>query len=179
MQKKIDLVEASLKTWEVSNQVSVYLIKNISTDLWNKRIPGFPRKTIGMLAIHLHNARCMWIKSIVKEKIKKTLVRIDPYHGTRKEVIIALKGSNEAMLNLLGNCIDNGGQLPSQPPWLNFPNDVMHLLTYFIAHEAHHRGQIIMAARQLDRPLTKEVTTGLWQWNNLTPGPSPGRRGGS
>jgi len=171
MQKKIDLAEALLKTWEISNQVTVFLIKNIPPDLWNKKIPGYPRKTIGMLAIHLHNARCMWLKSIVKQKLNKTLARIDPYRGTRKEVMIALNESNRAMLSLLSNCIDIGGQLPSQPPWLNFPNDVMHLLTYFIAHEGHHRGQIVMAARQLDRPLTRDVSGGLWQWNkrNLNP----------
>jgi len=164
MQKRIDLTEALRKTWEVTNQVSVFLVKNISPDLWNKRIPGYPRKTIGMLAIHLHNARCMWIKSIGKEKFMKTLARIDPYQGTRKEVMVALNQSNEAMLNLLSHCIDNGGQLPSKPPWLNFPSDVIHFLTYFIAHEAHHRGQMIMAARQLHQPFTTDVTTGLWQW---------------
>jgi len=164
MQKKIDLTEALLKTWQVTHQVSVYLIKNIPPDLWNKRIPGYSRKTIGMLAIHLHNARCMWIKSIGKEKLKETPARIVSQQGTRKEVLIALNQSNAAMLNLLSMCIDNGGLLPSKPPWLNFPNDVMHLLTYFIAHEAHHRGQMIMAARQLDRPLTRDVMGGLWQW---------------
>ena len=160
MHPQIDLIEASLNTWKTTHQVSRYLIRNIPPDLWNKRIPGYPRKTIGMLAIHLHNARCMWIKSIAKEK----LTRIDPRQGTRKELIVALNQSHKAMLKLLGDCIAHGGQLISKPPWLNFPNDVMHLLTYFVAHEGHHRGQIIMAARQLDRPFTTDVIAGLWQW---------------
>lgn len=163
MQKIINLTEASLNTWQTTNQVTVYLIKNIPLDLWNKRIPGYSRKTIGTLAIHLHNVRVAWIRSIEKGSSKKTLVRLGP-HATRKEVLIALKQSNAAMLTLLSNCIDNGGQLPSRPLWLNFPNDVMHLLTYFVAHEAHHRGQIIMAARQLNRPLTRVVMGELWQW---------------
>jgi uncharacterized damage-inducible protein DinB len=38
------------------------------------------------------------------------------------------------------------------------------VLTYFVAHEAHHRGQIVMAARQLGYRLPPEVTAGLWQW---------------
>ena len=164
MQKKIDLTEALLRTWEVTHKVSVYLIKNLPPDVWNKRIPGYSRKTIGMLAIHLHNTRCMWIKSIRNEKSRKTLARVGAHLGTRKEVLTALDQSHEAMLNLLGICIDNGGRLPSKAAWLNFPNDVMQLLAYFIAHEAHHRGQMIMAARQLDRPLTRDVMGGLWQW---------------
>jgi DinB family len=82
----------------------------------------------------------------------------------RKEVIEALSRSNQTMLKLLKACIDNGGKLPSTPAWLNFPNDIVHFLAYFIAHEGHHRGQIIMLARQIDRRLPTEVTGGVWQW---------------
>jgi uncharacterized damage-inducible protein DinB len=69
------------------------------------------------------------------------------------------------MLKLLNACIDNGGRLPSRPVWLNFPNDIIHFLSYFVAHEAHHRGQIIQLARLLNHRLPAEVVDGVWQWN--------------
>jgi uncharacterized damage-inducible protein DinB len=40
----------------------------------------------------------------------------------------------------------------------------VHFLSYFVAHEAHHRGQLCMLARQLGHRLPAEVTGGLWQW---------------
>jgi uncharacterized damage-inducible protein DinB len=39
-----------------------------------------------------------------------------------------------------------------------------HFLCYFVAHEAHHRGQLIMLARQLGHRLPRDVENGLWQW---------------
>ena len=69
------------------------------------------------------------------------------------------------MLKLINASLDNGGKLPGTPAWLNFPNDVVHFLAYFVAHEGHHRGQIILLARQLDHRLPASVTNGVWQWN--------------
>jgi uncharacterized damage-inducible protein DinB len=38
------------------------------------------------------------------------------------------------------------------------------VLAYFVAHEAHHRGQIVLVARALGQRLPVAVTGGLWQW---------------
>jgi uncharacterized damage-inducible protein DinB len=48
--------------------------------------------------------------------------------------------------------------------WRNLNLDVGHVLTYFVAHEAHHRGQLVMAARQLGHALPHAATGALWQW---------------
>jgi uncharacterized damage-inducible protein DinB len=48
--------------------------------------------------------------------------------------------------------------------WQNFPTDLPHFVAYFVAHEAHHRGQLVLLARQLGYRLPGAVTAGLWQW---------------
>jgi len=41
------------------------------------------------------------------------------------------------------------------------------MFAYMFAHEAHHRGQIIMLARQLGFPLTDDAAYGMWRWEKL------------
>ena len=43
------------------------------------------------------------------------------------------------------------------PRWLAF-------LGYLLAHDAHHRGQITMLARQVGHPLSQSAMYGLWEW---------------
>jgi hypothetical protein len=35
---------------------------------------------------------------------------------------------------------------------------------YLIAHDAHHRGQITMLARQVGHPIPQKATFGMWEW---------------
>ena len=56
--------------------------------------------------------------------------------------------------------------------WRNLSLDVAHVLTYFVAHEAHHRGQIVMLGRQLGHRLPQDAINGLWQWTTRSREPS-------
>ena len=79
------------------------------------------------------------------------------------ELSRALERSSRGIVALIELALACGGSIPSAA-WQNFPTDVVHFLNYFVAHEAHHRGQLCMLARQLGHRLPAEVTAGLWQW---------------
>ena len=83
-----------------------------------------------------------------------------------EELIPALGLSSRGIVKLLMLGFDHGGTIPtsSSYAWRNLPLDVGHVLTYFVAHEGHHRGQIVMLARQLGYRLPVEVTGGLWHF---------------
>jgi uncharacterized damage-inducible protein DinB len=65
---------------------------------------------------------------------------------------------------MLGLEADNQVPPSSTYTWRNLPLDVGHALTYFVAHEAHHRRQVVLIARQLGHRLPSSLTNGLWQW---------------
>jgi hypothetical protein len=108
----------------------------------------------------------MWIKWVGKEHGIAVPASVDRRRVNRTELVSALKRSSRGIDGLLRLACDSGGSIPipSTYAWRNLPLDVGHVLAYFVAHEGHHRGQIVMLARQLGHRLPVSITGGLWQW---------------
>jgi uncharacterized damage-inducible protein DinB len=161
-----DLRATILNTWRTNNRVTVFLVEHLPTELWAAAIPGAPRRTIRMIAGHVHNARCMWIKTLGQELGVTVPRSVDRRRAGPKQLVPALERSSQGILRLLTLGCEQGGKVPlaSTYTWRNLPLDVGHVLAYFVAHEAHHRGQIVWAARALGYRLPPAVTGGLWQW---------------
>jgi uncharacterized damage-inducible protein DinB len=155
--------QALIAAWHTNQRVTMYLIENLPRELWSMNIPGSPRRTIRMLAAHIHNVRCMWIKMIGADHGIAVPRTVNGRTVRPSELTRALARSSEGIVALIRLGIARGGSVPSAA-WQNFPTDVVHFLNYFVAHEAHHRGQLCLLARQLGHRLPAEVTAGLWQW---------------
>ncbi len=167
IQTELNQRDLLLGAWRTNNRVTVFLIEHLSPELWEATVPGAPRRTVRMIAGHLHNARCMWIKTLGKEHGIEVPQAVNRHKVKPKELIRALSHSSRGIISLLTLGCDRGGTIPvsSSYTWRNLPLDVGHVLTYFVAHEGHHRGQIVMLARQIGCRLPVEVTGGLWQWS--------------
>ena len=161
-----DMRETILGAWKTNNRVTIYLVEHLPDELWDAAVPGAPRRTVRMIAGHIHNARCMWLKTLGKEHGIAVPRQVDRRKVKPKELIPALERSGAGIGSLLMFGCEHGGSVPATRAyvWRNLPLDVGHVLGYFIAHEGHHRGQIVMLARQLGHRLPAEVTGGIWQW---------------
>jgi uncharacterized damage-inducible protein DinB len=174
-----DLGEAIVAAWRTNNRVTLFLCEHLPPDLWAATVPGAPRRTIRMIAGHIHNSRCMWIKILGQPHGLEVPPSVNRHRVGARQLIPALRRSGRGITRLLQLGCQHGGHIPPTPSygWRNLPLDVGHVLGYFIAHEGHHRGQIVLVARALGHRLPAEVTTGLWQWTQraaeaAAPGPS-------
>ncbi len=156
-------VRSLIATWRTNNRVTTYLIENLPLPLWSQPVPGSERQTVRMIAAHIHNARCSWIRSLGAKHGVPTPRTVDRRRVRPPQLLRALSRSSTGIIRLLELGAARGGTVP-RATWQNFPTDLVHFLSYFVAHEAHHRGQLCMLARQLGHRLPASVRAGVWQW---------------
>jgi uncharacterized damage-inducible protein DinB len=161
-----DLSESLLVAWRTNSRVTAFLVERLPPSVWDADVPSVPRRNVRMIAAHLHNSRARWIRTLGQEHGIPAPALVDPRRVSRRQLLFALERSSKGIEDLLALGIASGGQVPPSKlyVWRNLPLDVGHVLTYFVAHEGHHRGQIVMVARQVGQRLPPEVTDGLWQW---------------
>ena len=162
----VDLAAALLTSWRTNSRVTAYLVEHLPTALWDAEVPGAPRRTVRMILGHLHNSRCSWVKVLGREHGIAAPPSVDRHTVSRRELVLALKRSSKGIQALLELGLAHDGHVPPSKGyvWRNLPLDVPHVLTYFVAHEGHHRGQIVMLARQLGHRLPVDISGGLWHF---------------
>ena len=91
MTQDVDLAEAVLAAWKTSNRVTTFLFENLPSDVWAMPVPGTPRRTVRMIAGHIHNARCMWIKMLGRQHGIRVPKSVKRFTVTRRELLPALR----------------------------------------------------------------------------------------
>jgi uncharacterized damage-inducible protein DinB len=155
-----NLSQSLVESYQVNESANQMLLLNVSDGSWRAATPRGKGRTIAALACHIHNVRLMWL-SAADQKAKKA-PKLDDQSASREEVMRALTSSARAVSELIVKGVaDPGGKIP------NFKPDVVVFVGYLIAHDAHHRGQIAMLARQLGHPLPAKAGFALWEWGTL------------
>src|SRR5882762_4977973 len=129
MHSGLDHRDMVLAAWRTNNRVTVFLVEHLPHELWGATVPGAPRRTVRMIAGHIHNARCMWIKTLGKEHGIVAPRAVKRHEVGSKELISALGHSSLGIISLLTLGCERGGTIPlsSSYTWRNLPLDVGHV----------------------------------------------------
>lgn len=147
--------ESLLRALDINFRITRYLIENIPSEAWSAEPPGGKGRTIAAIAAHIHNVRRMWLKVASGKPVPDEL---DRHTVTPATCLAALDASASAVHDMVAESLASGKRIK------NFKPDTAAFVGYIIAHDAHHRGQIAMLARQTGFALPKQVDFGTWEW---------------
>src|SRR5688572_17070191 len=117
MRTSLDQQEILLSAWRTNNRVSVFLVEHLPDELWSAKVPGAPRRTVRMIAGHIHNARVMWIKTLGKEHGIAVPGAVNRRTVGPKELTTALDQSSSGIIALLVLGLERGGMIPPSPSY--------------------------------------------------------------
>ena len=148
------LSEALLSAFDTNDRINQYLLENLPGEAWRAEPPEKKGRDIAGMVAHMHNVRVMWLKA-TKGKVPEQL---DRFTVTPVQAKKALDASRAALREVLQAALEGDGRVKGFRP------DVAGFVGYLIAHDAHHRGQITMLARQAGHALPQKAMFGMWEW---------------
>jgi len=147
-----------VETWEINNRINLYLLDSIAPEYLEDQLSSKGRD-VGNQFSHIHNVRFMWLKVAMPDALKK-LTKIEKDTPIDKPLLVKLlTDSGTAMSELLAVSCETGKVK-------NFKPHVTAFLGYLIAHDAHHRSQVIIALKQSGHKVDQKIGYGIWEWGS-------------
>jgi uncharacterized damage-inducible protein DinB len=167
-----DVVDAILSVYAINDAMNQIVLKGLAPRAWRATLPGHSRgegRTIAAIYAHLHNCRLVWIRNSAPHlKCPKPL---DPDRCTMKQAAQAHRESARQCLAMLTDALSGSSQRRvkkySRGSWAPVWPAGGSMFAYMFAHEAHHRGQVLMLAHQLGYRVPNEYMYSIWQWDRL------------
>jgi len=151
------LPQALLQAFDTNDNINQYLLENLPAESWRAATPEGKGRTIAAIVAHMHNVRVMWLKAAKANDIP---AQLEKDKVTATQASKSLERSRAALSSVIKAALDSDGRIKGFRP------DVAGFVGYLIAHDAHHRGQICMLARQVGHPLSQKAMFGMWEWGS-------------
>lgn len=161
--RAFDWKRALLEAYAVNEQMNQYLLKHLDPRAWRAKPPGSRGRTIAAIFAHMHNMRLKWLRT---SKYRRVPAPLDPRRVTPQQARAALGRSAACVSRLVTEALARPGVPIASPPWERPHPDPVSFSSYLASHDAHHRGQVTVLARQMGYGLGLKGY-GLWHWAKL------------
>lgn len=156
----LEPLAALVRAYSASARINQYLVERLDPAVWRAELRGGRGdglRTIAALVAHMHNCGLRYL--VRTDPAAQVPGELDRFRVTRTQAVRALAAKRKAVLRVVPAAIAAGRRV------VGFPHDATSFLIYYLAHDSHHRGQILLQARILGHPVSRDTMIGLWQWS--------------
>jgi len=150
-----------LEAFRQSGLVNEYLVKVLPAALWRTAPPSGRGRSIAAIAAHMQSVRRTFARMGGARPGPPSL---DRNRSTPLQTRRALRQSTEDLVRLFETAF-----AAKRARVRGMPRRAVNMLAYLIQHDAHHRGQICVLARDLGHKFLSEDTMRIWGWKALPP----------
>ena len=153
------MVESLVEAWRVNHRVTLKLIDGLPAAAMKATLSARGGRDIARQLAHVHRVRTAFLK---KADMPTGMRQFEKDESPeRPQLKSALNESADAVERMILRASAAGGSVGG------YKRDVVTLVSYLIAHEAHHRGSILLTAKQTGHRLGDDLKWGLWAWDTI------------
>jgi len=156
----VDLLLAQLiEAWRTNHRINLYLLDRISDEGMTCTLSTRGGRNVTRQFAHLHNVRVWHLEARAPDLAQK-LPRFATQDEPPKHVLRAcLEESADRIAEFIAQ------STAGRPRRRASRKGVASTVGYFIAHESHHRGNILLTLKQCGHPLDQASRHALWDWD--------------
>ncbi len=151
------MLDELLEAIRTNNRINLLLIDEISAEGLKDTLSTRGGRDVAAQLAHIHTNRVWQMEKRGKafaEGLVKFSAKDEP---TRAQLKRAMTASGKALEKFFTAIVDGKARCLKKGP-LNY-------LAYFISHEAHHRGNILLTLKQCGHKLDRNTAYSLWDWD--------------
>jgi len=145
------------ETFLLNNRANLRLLDAL-TDEQLAYAPNPRARSIADQFAHLHNVRLMWLEVVAPAA--KGLKKIEKGTAARAGLRTALEASAEVLAAAVAEA-ERAGKIRG------YKRGPAAFCGYALAHEGHHRGQVILHLKYAKMAVDQAVGFGIWEWEKL------------
>ncbi|HSM60414.1 MAG TPA: DinB family protein [Longimicrobiales bacterium] len=156
------LLAQILEAWAVNNRINLILLDHIDPDGLATTLSTRGGRDVSRQLAHMHTVRLAWLDSSGGRDLSEGLPRFESKeHPSGDALKEAFEASGTAISTFLRDHAE--GRRSSK----GLRRGVGVLFAYLVAHEAHHRGSILLTLKQCGHKLDERLRWGIWDWQRL------------
>ncbi len=155
------MIEQILEAWRINNRVTLRMIQHISDAGMLCTLSKRGGRNVVRQLAHLHNNRIWHLRRRSKILAKGAHVFATYDEPDRGGLSTAFEDSSQRIEQFIR--LANEGT----PGIRTLKRGLVPHVAYFIAHESHHRGNIMLTLKQCGHPLDSKVRYSIWDWDRI------------
>ncbi len=154
-----DRREELLEAWRTNNRINLILLDHITEEGLRCTLSTRGGRDVARQFAHLHNVRIWHLEKRAKDLVDGLETFASKDSPSRERLAEALAASALAVETFLGDVLEG------KPRRRGFKKGIFTTLSYFVAHESHHRGSILLTLKQSGHAVDRDVAYGIWDWD--------------
>ncbi|MBZ5590006.1 MAG: DinB family protein [Acidobacteriia bacterium] len=155
------MLEQILEAWRINNRVNVRLLAAISDEGLRCTLSKRGGRTVARQFGHLHNVRIWHLQRRARAIAAGASLFATEDEPDRATLVAALADSSLRIEAFIRSAGEGASGVRTAKRGL-VPN-----VAYFISHESHHRGSILLTLKMCGHPVARDVSMGIWDWDRL------------